>query len=152
MAEVTTALCAERQIERYKLSNTENKVIRLVLKLKHSIVTFNPFPEIIAVPSYRCEFAQVMVGAPDVHILILWAADYEGIVMAIGRRFQNRFFTVKNKPKVVFNAMNLANNTLLNSSSLWKITKPQVYERGASSPEACLDLTAAVDITLVFHG
>lgn len=59
--------------------------LRQVVILKKSTVTFNPFPEVIAVPSYRCEFTQVMVSAPDVHVLILWAADYEGVVVAVGR-------------------------------------------------------------------
>ncbi len=53
--------------------------------IQHAAVTFYPFPEVIAVPSYRCEFAQVVVGAPDVHVLILWATDYEGVVMTVER-------------------------------------------------------------------
>lgn len=61
-----------------------------------NIVTFNPFPEVIAVPPYRCEFAQVVVGAPDVHIFILWAADDEGVVMAV-RTKNNRNKDKNNK-------------------------------------------------------
>lgn len=52
----------------------------------YSAATFNPFPEVIAVPSHRCEFAQVMISAPDVHILIFWATDYEGVVVTEGKQ------------------------------------------------------------------
>ena len=52
---------------------------------QHGTVTFNPFPEIIAVPSHGCELAQVVIGAPDVHVLVLRAADDEGVVVAAGK-------------------------------------------------------------------
>lgn len=42
-----------------------------VCRSTRSTVTFNAFPEVIAVSSYGCELAQVVVSAPDVHILIL---------------------------------------------------------------------------------
>lgn len=54
--------------------------------IRHSAATFNPFPKVIAVPSHGCEFAQVVVSAPDVHIFILRAADDEGVVMTEGRQ------------------------------------------------------------------
>lgn len=43
--------------------------------------TFYRFPEVIAVSSHRCELAQVVIGAPDVHIFVLRPADYEGVVV-----------------------------------------------------------------------
>lgn len=33
--------------------------------------TFYRLPEVIAVSSHRCELAQVVIGAPDVHIFVL---------------------------------------------------------------------------------
>lgn len=95
MADVTTALCAERE----KLFSggpitweLRNKAayIKRCLPLSINTVTFNPFPEVIAVPPYRCEFTQVMVSAPDVYVLVLWAAYNEGVVVTTGKR-PNRF-------------------------------------------------------------
>lgn len=51
-------------------------------------LTFNAFPEVIAVSSYRGEFAQVVVRAPDVHVFILRAAHDEWIIMT--RRAGNK--------------------------------------------------------------
>lgn len=51
-------------------------------------LTFNAFPEVIAVSSYRGEFAQVVVRAPDVHVFILRAAHDERIIMT--RRAGNK--------------------------------------------------------------
>lgn len=57
----------------------------MLFVLKHILVTFNPFPEVIAVPPYRSEFAEVVVGAPDVHVPVLRAAYYEGVIVTVGR-------------------------------------------------------------------
>lgn len=59
-----------------------------ILYLDHVLVaiTFNSFPEVIAVSPHRGEFAQVVVCAPDVHILVLWAAHYERVVMATRKK------------------------------------------------------------------
>lgn len=43
--------------------------------------TFYRLPEVIAVSSHGRELAQVVIGAPDVHIFVFWTADYEGVVM-----------------------------------------------------------------------
>lgn len=50
--------------------------------------TFNSFPEVVAVPPDGGEFAQVMVGAPDVHVFILRAAHDERVIMTKERRKQ----------------------------------------------------------------
>lgn len=57
--------------------------------------TFDSFPEVIAVSSYRREFAKIMVSAPDVNIFILGAADDEGVVMAVRQFVFGFFWTVK---------------------------------------------------------
>ena len=44
--------------------------------------TFDAFPEVIAVSAYGGEAAQVVVRAPDVNVLVLRAADDEGVVVA----------------------------------------------------------------------
>ena len=44
--------------------------------------TFDPFPEVIAVAPYGGEPAQVVVRAPDINVLVLRAADDEGVVVA----------------------------------------------------------------------
>lgn len=54
----------------------------------NTVATFNSFPEVIAVSSHRCEFAQIMVSAPDVNVFIFWPTDDEGVVMAGGRHEQ----------------------------------------------------------------
>lgn len=88
MADVTTALCAER--EKLFSGSPMAAYIKRCLPLSITTVTFNPFPEVIAVPPYRCEFTQVMVSAPDVYVLVLWAAYNEGVVVTTGKR-PNRF-------------------------------------------------------------
>lgn len=54
-------------------------------------LTFNSLPEVVAVPSYRGEFAQVVVSAPDVHIPVLRAADNERVVVAGGRHWKSYY-------------------------------------------------------------
>lgn len=86
MAEVTTALCAERNCFLVKVQSKGQTLDRLKCRFNTAThTTFNSFPEVIAVSAYRCELAQVVVSAPDVHVLILWATDYEGVVVAVGR-------------------------------------------------------------------
>ena len=82
-AEVTTALCAATQSKALLAGKQQNKCGFIT---RRAAVTFNPFPEIIAIPSYGRELAQVMVSAPDVHVFILRSADYEGVVVAAERR------------------------------------------------------------------
>lgn len=60
------------------------------MKCRHTCLvhfTFNSFPEVIAVSPYRGEFAQVVVGAPDVHVFILRAAHDERVIMTRRRKY-----------------------------------------------------------------
>lgn len=99
-----------------------------VSHMRRRAATFNPFPEVIAVPSHRREFAQVMVSAPDVHVFILRATDDEGVVMTEGREVRDQ------------------------SRSVQDAFQSERKEREPSSPEAGLDLAAAVHVTFVLHG
>lgn len=45
-------------------------------------LTFNSLPEVVAVSPYRAELAEVVVSAPDVHVLILGTAHNKRVVMA----------------------------------------------------------------------
>lgn len=48
----------------------------------HVCFTFDPLPEVIAISPDGREFAQVVVRAPDVHILVFGATDDVGEVVA----------------------------------------------------------------------
>lgn len=50
------------------------------------IPTFDTFPEVVAVSPDRGKLAQVVVGAPDVNVLVLRATDDVGEVVAAGRK------------------------------------------------------------------
>lgn len=57
------------------------------------VFTFNAFPEVISVSSYRRKLAQVMVCTPNVDIFIFWTTYNVGKVMAKNLKKEKHYFS-----------------------------------------------------------
>ncbi len=99
-----------------------------------SIITFEPFPEVIAVSPYRGEFAQVVVCAPNVHILVLWTAHNERVIVTTRTRRDPW-------DSLIFS------NFKIRDGHIWAVC----HSDSLFSPEAGFDLTAAVHVAFVLH-
>lgn len=127
-----------------------------------TFLTFNAFPEVIAVPSHWRELAEVVVGAPDVDVLVFRAAYDEGVVMTRRRPPPPPHVSFYKAFSMNLLVLLIPSGNILTVHTFWGTSSPPstwiklfsfvVKLWKSSSPEAGLDLTAAVDVAFVLHG
>ncbi len=94
----------------------------------------SPSQKSLRVSPYRGEFAQVVVCAPNVHILVLWTAHNERVVMTTRTRRDPW-------DSLIFS------NFKIRDGHIWAVC----HSDSLFSPEAGFDLTAAVHVAFVLH-